>query len=120
MEKFLLNTIILPLGLQLLVFLTWRSVRCRVRQDNEEQPEEQPEEEDAESAAELAAQAKASRWGDYYFAYFLTCALHAHRVDAQSCVSLTMGACARPDDDAGVLQAFQVPQAFAGFARSRV
>ena len=89
-EKFLLNTIILPLGLQLLVFLTWRSVRCRVRQDGDEQPEEQPEEEDAESAAELAAQAKASRWGDYYFAYFLTCALHAPH--HHNSVSLTTGA----------------------------
>ena len=72
-SKFLLNTLILPAGLQLLVFLTWASNSRTARKAKAgEQPAGKQAQEDAESAEELELELKASRFGDHYFAFFLT------------------------------------------------
>ena len=69
----LTDTLILPAGLQVLVFLTWASnSRAARKAKAEEQPAGKQAAEDAESAEELELELKASRFGDHYFAFFLT------------------------------------------------
>ena len=76
--KFLLNALVLPLGLQALVWTTWRfqnSALCC--EESEQKPKvktERPLAFEFENAAELEQDISASRRGDHYFALFLTCA----------------------------------------------
>ena len=56
-----------------MVFLTWASnSRAARKAKAEEQPAGKQAAEDAESAEELELELKASRFGDHYFAFFLT------------------------------------------------
>eukprot|EP01045_Picozoa_sp_COSAG04_P006800 COSAG04_NODE_341_length_16294_cov_8.682618_15_plen_222_part_00 len=76
--KFLLNALVLPLGLQGLVFATWRFrdatlLSCGAATRAKSTRHKAPQTLDVESAAELERETVASRFGDHYFALFLTC-----------------------------------------------
>ena len=75
-QKFLLNTVLMPLALQALVYVTWwyneRADRKAEQQDTEE-PDQELRVTSSEHAKELEAETKASKAGDYYFAFFLVC-----------------------------------------------
>ena len=82
-QKYLLNTLIMPLGLQALVYATWwvnKRAEKKDKQDETDQPEDRATR--SEYAEELEQEAKASRFGDHYFAFFLTCTSYV-----QTCVS---------------------------------
>ena len=73
-QKFLLNTILMPLGLQALVYATWWFSKRDEKKDTDDDAEEATEVADlSEQAEELEQEKKASRFGDHYFAFFLTC-----------------------------------------------
>ena len=76
-EKFLLNTILMPLGLQGLVYVTWWFSKRTENKDAQNDTEEVDEVLDmSEHAEEMEQEKKASRFGDHYFAFFLTCTCH--------------------------------------------
>eukprot|EP01045_Picozoa_sp_COSAG04_P001970 COSAG04_NODE_68_length_29323_cov_9.683514_20_plen_101_part_00 len=85
-QKFLLNTILMPLGLQALVYATWWFSKRDQKKDAEDDAEEANEVADlSEHAEELEQEKKASRFGDHYFAFFLTCTRHNLRLGSTSC-----------------------------------
>ena len=74
-QKYLLNTLLMPLGLQALVYATWlvnkRAEKDAKKGDAKQQPEDAVTR--SEYHEELEQEARASRLGDHYFAFFLTC-----------------------------------------------
>ena len=86
-SKFLLNTVILPAGLQFLVFVTWAFNSKAARKAQREQQPDAEKQEDSESAEELELELKASKRGDHYFAFFLTC---AWQIDLRSQLSFSL------------------------------
>ena len=85
----MLNGVVLPLGLQGLVFATWKfrdatlpscganaGRKAKDQADSAADPThhtEAPDDTDLESAEEMERETTASRFGDHYFALFLIC-----------------------------------------------
>ena len=107
-QKFLLNTILMPLGLQALVYATWWFSKRDEKKDAEDDAEEANDVADlSEHAEELEQEKKASRFGDHYFAFFLTCTRHTLRL-ARPVVD--MPGVVRPHDDPDILCALPLPR----------
>ena len=109
-QKFLLNTILMPLGLQALVYATWWFSKRDEKKDAEDDAEEANDVADlSEHAEELEQEKKASRFGDHYFAFFLTCTRPYHPVFPRH-GGRDMSGVVRPHDDPDILCALPLPR----------